>query len=136
MIALGRELLRNSGYRKFGIVWELGAGKTHFTKWVAIELGLDPAQVHSPTYVYYHEYSERLGEVEENGEKLPTLLHVDMYRMTDPMLLVKSGLSDIMEDTTYRCIERPKYEWIDADGVLYMEIEIVDGTTRKVRLFM
>jgi hypothetical protein len=51
------------------------------------------------------------------------------------MLLVKSGLSDVMEDTEYRCIEWPKYEWIDTDGVLHVEIEIVDGTTRKVRLF-
>jgi tRNA A37 threonylcarbamoyladenosine biosynthesis protein TsaE len=73
--------------------------------------------------------------MEKDGEKSVTLLHVDMYRMTDPMLLVKSGLSDIMEDAEYRCIEWPKYEWIDTDGVLHVEIEIVDGTTRKVRLF-
>lgn len=135
MIALGKELVQHSGYMKFWITWELGAGKTHFTKWVAIGLGLDEAQVHSPTYVYYHEYWERLRKIEKNWEKPATLLHVDMYRMTDPMLLVKSWLSDIMEDTEYRCIEWPKYEWIDDDGVLHLEIEIVDGTTRKVRLF-
>ena len=135
MIELGREFIRNSGYTKFGIIWELGAGKTHFTKWVAIELGLDDAQVHSPTYVYYHEYFEKSRNMEKDGEKPVTLLHVDMYRMTDPMLLVKSGLSEIMEDANYRCVEWPKYEWIDDEGVLRLEIEIIDGTTRKVRLF-
>ena len=72
--------------------------------------------------------------MEKDGEKPVTLLHVDMYRMTDPMLLVKSGLSDIMEQTNYRCIERPKYEWIDTDDVQRLEIDIIDGTTRIVRL--
>lgn len=37
MIELGRTLVR-SGYKKFGLIGELGAGKTHFTKGVALGL--------------------------------------------------------------------------------------------------
>lgn len=50
---------------------DLGAGKTAFTKGLAQGLGLDPAEVTSPTFTLVHEY---------RGGRLP-LIHVDLYRL-------------------------------------------------------
>jgi tRNA threonylcarbamoyladenosine biosynthesis protein TsaE len=50
---------------------DLGAGKTAFTKGLAEGLGLDPAEVTSPTFTLVHEY---------RGGRLP-LVHVDLYRL-------------------------------------------------------
>jgi tRNA threonylcarbamoyladenosine biosynthesis protein TsaE len=50
---------------------DLGAGKTAFTKGLAEGLGLDPAEVTSPTFTLVHEY---------RGGRLP-LIHVDLYRL-------------------------------------------------------
>ncbi len=50
---------------------DLGAGKTAFTKGLAEGLGLDRAEVTSPTFTLVHEY---------RGGRLP-LIHVDLYRL-------------------------------------------------------
>jgi len=50
---------------------DLGAGKTAFTKGLAEGLGIDPAEVTSPTFTLVHEY--RSGRI--------PLVHVDLYRL-------------------------------------------------------
>jgi tRNA threonylcarbamoyladenosine biosynthesis protein TsaE len=50
---------------------DLGAGKTAFTKGLAEGLGIDAADVTSPTFTLVHEY---------RGGRLP-LVHVDLYRL-------------------------------------------------------
>jgi tRNA threonylcarbamoyladenosine biosynthesis protein TsaE len=50
---------------------DLGAGKTAFTKGLAEGLGIDPADVTSPTFTLVHEY---------RGGRLP-LIHIDLYRL-------------------------------------------------------
>ena len=49
----------------------LGAGKTAFVRGLAAGLGIDPAEVSSPTFTLLHEY--RGGRV--------TLYHADLYRL-------------------------------------------------------
>lgn len=51
----------------------LGAGKTRLAKGVAAGLGLDPADVSSPTYVICHEHPGARDGL--------TLAHVDAYRI-------------------------------------------------------
>lgn len=58
----GGEILLLSG--------SLGAGKTIFVKGIAAALGLDPAEVTSPTFTLVNPHSGRL-----------TLYHVDLYRL-------------------------------------------------------
>ncbi len=50
---------------------DLGAGKTAFTKGLAEGLGIDAAEVTSPTFTLVHEYRQG---------RLP-LVHVDLYRL-------------------------------------------------------
>jgi len=50
---------------------DLGAGKTAFVRGVAEGLGIDPAEVTSPTFTLIQEY---------RGGRLP-LFHVDLYRL-------------------------------------------------------
>src|SRR5712692_4569758 len=52
---------------------ELGAGKTVLAKGVAAGLGLDAADVSSPTFVILHEHY---------GGRMP-LFHLDLYRLED-----------------------------------------------------
>ncbi len=61
---IGGEILLLSG--------PLGAGKTVFVKGIAAALGLDPAEVTSPTFTLVNPYSGRL-----------TLYHIDLYRLDE-----------------------------------------------------
>ena len=56
-----------------GLAGPLGAGKTCFARGVAAGLGVDPALVASPTFVYLVDYP---------GERL-TLYHADLYRLLE-----------------------------------------------------
>lgn len=51
---------------------DLGSGKTVFVKGMAQALGLDPAQVRSPTFTLVQEYEGALGR----------LVHLDLYRLS------------------------------------------------------
>jgi tRNA threonylcarbamoyladenosine biosynthesis protein TsaE len=73
--ALGAALGRTAeGGELIGLVGELGTGKTCFVRGLATGLGIDPEQVHSPTFVIVHEH---------HGGRL-VLQHVDLYRLERP----------------------------------------------------
>src|SRR5205807_1712386 len=68
----GRELARTLGSGSIVLLsGELGAGKTAFVRGIAEGLGIDPAEVTSPTFTLVQEY---------RGGRLP-LHHVDLYRL-------------------------------------------------------
>jgi len=71
---------------------ELGAGKTCFVRGMAEGLGLDPAQVSSPTFVIAHEY-----EPPKASEGAAALIHIDAYRLQGGDELEAIGWSEIME---------------------------------------
>jgi len=56
-----------------GLAGELGAGKTCFVRGMAGQLGVDPALIASPTFVYLVDYP---------GNRL-VLHHADLYRLAD-----------------------------------------------------
>lgn len=67
---------------------DLGAGKTCFVRGLARGLGLDPAQVVSPTFVIEHRY----------GEAPVKLVHIDAYRLHGPADLEAIGWDELLRE--------------------------------------
>jgi len=79
---IGGEILLLSG--------PLGAGKTVFVKGIAAALGLDPAEVTSPTFTLVNPYSGRL-----------TLYHIDLYRLDEGVSAANAvDLEELLVDET------------------------------------
>jgi len=96
---------------------DLGAGKTAFTKGLAQGLGLDPAEVTSPTFTIVQEYRGRL-----------TLQHVDLYRLS-PAEVDDLALEDLMEGSVM-AVEWPD-RWHRAPAsAVRVRIEPLDGSRR------
>ncbi len=68
-----------------GLVGDLGAGKTHFTKGLAAALGVTE-RVQSPTFALCHQY---------HSGRLP-LNHLDLYRLETTAQLLSAGLEEVM----------------------------------------
>ncbi len=81
----------------FGLIGELGAGKTQFVKGFAAGIG-SAADVTSPTFTLIHEYLDG---------RLP-LYHFDFYRIGSAPELVRVGFDDYVEGDGV-CI----IEWAD-----------------------
>jgi tRNA threonylcarbamoyladenosine biosynthesis protein TsaE len=76
---------------------DLGAGKTAFVRGLAEGLGIDPAEVSSPTFTIVQEY---------RGPGL-TLQHADLYRLA-PVEVADLALEDLLDDRTVMAIEWPE----------------------------
>jgi tRNA threonylcarbamoyladenosine biosynthesis protein TsaE len=100
---------------------DLGAGKTTFVRGLAEGLGIDPADVSSPTFTLLHEY---------RGGRL-ALYHADLYRLD------KTATEDLgLEETGVRdgvlAIEWPDRLSHDLAGARLIRLEIVDDETRRI----
>lgn len=99
----------------------LGAGKTAFVRGLAQGLGIDPADVSSPTFTLVHEY---------RGGRL-TLYHADLYRL-DRAATADLGLEELGVSDGVLAIEWPDRLSHDLPGARRVEIEIVDDQTRRI----
>lgn len=100
----------------------LGAGKTTFTRGIALGMGL-PDEVSSPTFALVNEY---------RGKGL-TLYHFDMYRIMNAEALETTGFYDyISEDAVIVC------EWSEniadclPETVITVTIETMGENVRKI----
>jgi tRNA threonylcarbamoyladenosine biosynthesis protein TsaE len=105
------------------LIGPLGAGKTAFVRGLAQGLGVNPAEVSSPTFTLIQEY--RGGRV--------MLLHVDLYRLDDPREVEDLGLEELGERAVLAI------EWAEKlprppAGAVVVEIEQGDGDTRRIRV--
>ncbi len=103
---------------------ELGAGKTVLAKGVAAGLGLDAADVTSPTFIIEHEHY---------GGRMP-LFHLDLYRL-EGADLGNTGWEEALESGGLTVIE-----WPDrlGDAVPQDRVDVrlghIADTKRSVRL--
>lgn len=85
-IAAGRELAATAKIGDvFGLVGDLGAGKTQLAKGLVAALGA-AAEVTSPTFTLVHEYE---------GGRLP-VYHFDFYRIESEEAALRLGLDDYL----------------------------------------
>ena len=102
---------------------DLGAGKTAFVRGLAEGLGLDPADVTSPTFTLVHEY---------RGGRLP-LVHVDLYRL-DRSSLDDIGLDDDLVASGVLAVEWPERLARPVPGALEVRIEDAGGDERVITI--
>ncbi len=77
----------------FALDGDLGAGKTVFTRGVALVIGLNPDDVCSPTFTIVNEYDETA-----DGKTAPVpLFHFDTYRLEDSDDFINSGLDEYFD---------------------------------------
>jgi tRNA threonylcarbamoyladenosine biosynthesis protein TsaE len=121
-MAVARELAATLGAGDVVLLsGTLGAGKTAFVRGLAEGLGLDPADVSSPTFTIVHEY---------RGGRL-VLYHADLYRLertaTEDIGLEEMGVKDGVlaiewPDRLTHSLPRPRQ----------VHLEIVNDTSRRI----
>ncbi|MFN7983437.1 MAG: tRNA (adenosine(37)-N6)-threonylcarbamoyltransferase complex ATPase subunit type 1 TsaE [Vicinamibacterales bacterium] len=79
---------------------DLGAGKTALVRGLAAGLGIDPADVSSPTFTLIQEY---------RGGRL-ALHHIDLYRLT-PREVDDLGLDELVDGDGVVAVEWPE-RWL------------------------
>ena len=87
-LELGKRLAR--GLRPgdlVSLVGDLGLGKTVFARGIAEGLGIDPAEVSSPTFTLVQEY---------RGGRRP-LFHVDLYRLSQAAEAEELGIDELLD---------------------------------------
>lgn len=78
------------------LIGELGSGKTHFVKGVALGMGISEEEVMSPTFSLVHEYQG----------KLP-IYHLDCYRLKNGSEAEEIGLEEYLYGEGVCLIEWP-----------------------------
>lgn len=100
----------------------LGAGKTTFTRGLAVGMGL-PDQVSSPTFALVNEY---------RGENV-TMYHFDMYRIMNAEALETTGFYDYMsEDSVIVCEWTENIEGCLPKNAVNITIEHMGDDEREI----
>lgn len=104
-----------------GLSGTLGAGKTCFTQALATSLGVDEADVTSPTYTLWQTYAID-----------PTLHHLDAYRIRSEDEFWDLGIEEAFEERAIVLIEwAEKFPDVLPDDALWIRIEAKDETVRE-----
>jgi tRNA threonylcarbamoyladenosine biosynthesis protein TsaE len=95
-LAIARELAeRQPECPAYYLEGDLGAGKTIFTKGIAMVYGIDPAGVTSPTFALVNRYS--------GGSRV--VYHIDLYRIEDERELDELGIEEMEEEGALLVVE-------------------------------
>ncbi len=109
---------------------DLGAGKTTFVKAVAAAVGIDPAEVTSPTFGIVHVHDVPPGRA---TARPPRLVHVDAYRLAGGSELASIGWADLEEGPGWLVVE-----WAERLGGslpahrLTLQLEVTGETSRRL----
>ena len=101
---------------------DLGAGKTQFSKGLAVGLGVE-AEVTSPTFTLIHEYP---------GGRLP-LFHIDLYRLEEEEEVLGIGLDEYLDGDGVTVIEwADKFAALMPTGVRWIHFRVLEGDEREI----
>jgi len=101
---------------------DLGAGKTHFVKGLALGLGSD-AEVTSPTFTLIHEYG---------GGRLP-LFHFDLYRLDEAEEVSRIGFDEYLESDGVCVVEwGDKFPELLPLETRWVRIDLLPNDERKI----
>ncbi len=128
MYSLAAELAEKlEGGEIFGLIGNLGAGKTTFVRGIVKALGVD-IRVKSPTFTVMNEYPI-------NKKGIENIIHMDLYRFQDPVELEALAFDDVQHKKNIIFIEWPDM-FEERAFPIHREIhfEILDDGSRKVTL--
>lgn len=110
---------------------ELGAGKTCLVRGIAQGMTIDPAHVHSPTFVIVNIY--------EPKAKGSPLVHIDAYRLRDRESLEPLGWDRLLDGSNIVVIEwaeRIGHELQTGDARFDITLEHAGENARRLRIEM
>ena len=118
--SIGNELKEQAVFLLSG---DLGSGKTLFTKGLAAGLGIDPADVTSPSFTLVNEHPGSL-----------KLYHVDLYRL-EAGSLPELGLEEILADKLGVVVIEwaERLAWMPA-GATQINFEWISDTERAITM--
>ena len=124
MIEYGKQLgTQSKPGDSLGLIGDLGAGKTHFTKGFALGIQCE-SQVTSPTFSLLHEYRE--------GSSY--LYHFDLYRLESEMELIEIGWEDYLEIDGICIVEwADKFPEIMPEKMKWLEFQVLDDGIRSIK---
>ena len=124
MIEYGKQLgTQSKPGDSLGLIGDLGAGKTHFTKGFALGIQCK-SQVTSPTFSLLHEYRE--------GSSC--LYHFDLYRLKSEMELIEIGWEDYLEIDGICIVEwADKFPEIMPEKMKWLEFQVLDDGIRSIK---
>jgi len=106
------------------LIGTLGAGKTRLVQAIATTLGVDAADVLSPTYVIVHEYRGRM-----------PIYHIDAYRIKDDDEFLELGPDEYFESDGMTLIEwADRVERCLPQERLELRIAVIGTTARDVHI--
>ncbi len=106
---LGGELRPDGVLLLYG---DLGSGKTVLTRGVARALGIDPAEIQSPTFVLVREHEGAEGR----------LVHVDLYRL-EPAEVDAIGIEELLAGPGVKVVEWAERLAVPPGGALRLAVE-------------
>jgi len=108
---------------------KLGAGKTCFTKGIAMGLGIEET-ITSPSYTIISEYEGRI-----SGDPV-TLYHIDVYRLDGVDDFYDIGGEEILFGKGISIIEwSERLGELIPPGAFRVDIEIMKDNTRAIRIY-
>lgn len=110
---------------------DLGSGKTTFTSYLVRALGSE-SRVQSPSFVLVRRYIVP----KTNGEKIRTIYHVDLYRLTSKAEVEDLGLEEMFsEEDALVIIEWPELaEDILPETSVKIDFEYAGENKRKINV--
>jgi tRNA threonylcarbamoyladenosine biosynthesis protein TsaE len=127
-------ILKFAGDTKlFAFYAEMGAGKTTLIKELCRQLGSHD-NFSSPTYSIVNEY-QSASLLSTSDFQLPTLYHIDCYRLKNREEAISIGIEDYIDGSHYCFIEWPELiESLLPADVIKISIR-TDGNLRNLSIF-